>query len=194
MKHSKFVQKTAIATIIGAFLALMCTLAYIEDPTLAVVMTGFGLLTRLAMALGFALISTGLYGLWQSGAMENNSGLAKTGSGLSVFGLSLVVGFVLTRNDVLAIASAVVLGIGMLMIGMAVLQANRWQSWRKFIPLIYGLAPLSSVFLYPVAESISPSTPDHFLSAINLVIWLLFGIALWVESTQNQKPTVTKAT
>lgn len=191
MENIKVVQSTAIATIIGAVSALACTLAYIADPALAYMTAGSGLLTRIAMALSFALISTGIYGLWHSGAVDQESGIVKIGFAMSTFGLLVVIGFVFTRNNVLAIASAAILGIGMIMIGMAVLQADRWQSWRKFIPLIYGLAPLGSIFLYPVADSVSPGTPDHLLSIINLIIWMLFGIALWMESNQDSLPTLT---
>lgn len=184
MNNSKFGQNTAMITIIGAILALVGTVSYIADPTLAHITTGFGLMTRILIAVGFAMVTAGLFGLWQSGGLDQDSGLAKVGFGMSVIGQLLVVLFALVRTDLLGIATASILGIGMIITGLAVLQANQWQSWHKFVPILYGLSPLSAIFLYPVAASFSPNAPDQILSGITLVVWIFFGIALWIEAGQ----------
>ena len=189
MNTSKFVQNTGIATALGAILALIGVFSFIGDPALETSTTGFGLMTRILFAAGLALIIAGFFGLWRSGGLDQSSALAKVGLGMSVAGQGLIILNVFIRNNMLSIVSALILSIGMIIIGIAVLQANQWQSWRRFIPILYGLFPLSAIFLYPIAESITPNSPDHLLSIMTISIFLLFGIALWIEAAQLSPAT-----
>ena len=192
MTNAKFVQNTGILTIVGAVLGIAVMLGYLGDLSMLRSTTGFGLLARILGAIAFTLLLAGIVGVWRSGAVDTNPALAKAGFGLSIVGQVMIIIFMLIRSDMLAIVAGLTLGLGMLLLGIAVLQGDAWESWRKFVPLIYGLSPLVSIFIYPLFESLGPRMPDVLLSAINLVIWLFLGIALWIEgsrlSAEQQRP------
>ena len=184
MTNAKFVQNTGILTIVGAVLGIAVMLGYMGDIAMYSSTTGFGLLARILAAIAFAVLFAGMFGLWRSGAVDTDAPSVKAWFGLSLVGQLLVILSTLTRSDAVSIFAAISLGPGMLILGFAVLQSENWQSWRKFVPVIYGLSPLVSIFIYPIFEGLGPRMPDVILSAINLVIWLFLGIALWIEGSR----------
>jgi hypothetical protein len=184
MENAKFVQNTAMATVLGSILGIIANLSYIGDPGLAHETTGFALMTRLLMGVGLVLILAGIFGLWRSGGIDRDSGSAKIGFGMSVLGQAIVIINQILTNDIVSIISAALLGIGMIILGLAVIQADVWQSWRKYVPIFYGIFPFSAIFLYPVAATLAPNAPDYVLAIMTISIFLIFGLALWIEGGQ----------
>ena len=140
----------------------------------------------------FGLLA-GLYGLWRSGAV-GASRLGRWGSWGAIAGMGL-----LTVTELVAIAgadsawpsartdmidrlygvSSVLLGVTLVMAGIAVLRAGQWQGWRRLLPLLLGVY----VFV--------PMTPALFGSFVlaRLVIggWMLgFALLGWALVTAQQ--------
>lgn len=130
----------------------------------------------------FGLVA-GLYGLWRSGAVGTGR-LGRWGAFGAIVGMGLLTGAELVaisgsdsaypsaRTDMIGslygIASMLI-GVTLIMAGIAVIRTGRWQGWRRVVPLVLGVY----VFV--------PLTPALFASFVlaRLAIggWML-GFAL----------------
>ncbi len=95
-------------------------------------------------------------------------------------------------SDSLGILSGLLVGLGMLPVGIAVLRQELWRGWRRSTPLLVGLCPLLMVFAYPLLESSKVlysgdgRSLDLGLTAFWFLCWIPLGIAIWVEAGQKQ--------
>ena len=69
-------------------------------------------------------------------------------------------------------------GVGMTLVGIAVLRARRWGGWRRPIPLLAGLYPFVAMFPL-LAITGQPPLPMIMLWGFP---WLLLGLALHAEA------------
>jgi hypothetical protein len=98
------------------------------------------------IAVTHALVLVGVIGLARSGA-AGDAWLGKIGLGLAIIAGALFIPAELSIqvNQPLGATldgiCAMGLGLGMILAGAAVLRAGRWQGWRRFIPLLFGLYP-----------------------------------------------------
>jgi hypothetical protein len=143
----------------------------------------------------------GLYGLWRSGAV-GTSRLGRWGAWGAIVGMGL-----LTVTEVVAIwgsdavrpsartdmigslygISSILIGVTLIMAGIAVLRTGRWHGWRRVLPLILG------VFVFV------PLTPALFASYVlaRLAIggWMLgFAFLGWaLLKTARETPPMSGA-
>lgn len=92
----------------------------------------------------------------------------------SVAQFVLPVNFTLAET-ILFPSGTVLIGLGMIGVGIAVLQAHRWSGWRRYVVLLCGLFPF--VVIFPVF-TLSGGPSFLALSAWG-AFWLAVGIALW---------------
>lgn len=172
----------ASALIAGAIVQGGCGIAQVSEPLVSG-QAGFGLRNTL-VAIAQLLLMTGLIGLWREGA-TGGSRLGRIGLAAAVGASGLLVVAELVDLYLTAAAAEPIygvatplLGVGMVLVGVAALKARRWTSWRRFAPLICGLYVL--VVLLP-AFAISGG-PNFLALTVFNVCWLALGVALWASA------------
>ena len=144
-----------------------------------------------------ALLLVGVVGLARSGA-TGEGWLGRIGLGIAVLGRTT---FVLAEVHNLAKGNddspllplgALSTGIGMTLVGIAVLRARRWGGWRRPIPLLAGLYPFVAMFPL-LAITGQPPLPMIMLWGLP---WLLLGLALHAEAgaagTEQPQPLAVR--
>jgi hypothetical protein len=76
---------------------------------------------------------------------------------------------------------SLLLTIGMLKLGVAVLSAGVWRGWRRYIPLLVGLyfpfqLPLQMVFFLGRGKG-----PNALLLGVWGILWAFLGVAIWTN-------------
>ena len=194
MESTNTIRNAGLVTVVGALIGVVVSIAKATELSLPA--AGVVSLEEILTIIAFVTLFFGAAGLARSGAAGDGTA-GKIGFGAAFMGLILATLYELAlifRSDpseVPGIVSGLLVGVGMLIVGIAVLQSQRWHSWRRFTPLLIGLYPLLMVFTYPLLES-SPAlaggagqTLDQGLTAIWFLFWLPLGIALWVEASQE---------
>jgi hypothetical protein len=130
------------------------------------------------------LLLVGFFGvLWSDGVGRSlfgriAFGIGATGHLLFLAGEahSLVLG---TLSEDLIALGALISAIGMLLTGIAVLVAKRWQGWTRWMPLVAGLYPWLLMFPFII---IAAQT-----SSVAIVGWgfarLALGVAIYAQAT-----------
>jgi hypothetical protein len=77
---------------------------------------------------------------------------------------------------------AILNAIGMVLVGIAVRRAGRWQGWLRWMPLLTGLYPLAVMF--PVL-AITGHPPRMLINLWGLV-WALLGYAIYAYAKNHQ--------
>lgn len=135
------------------------------------------------------LLLIGVVGLAVSGAISD-SWLGKTGLGLALIGrvvfiLAEIHSIIRADDDTpLLPLGALLTAVGMLLTGIAVLQAHRWLGWHRWTPLLTGLYPFVAMFPF-VALTDEPSMVTIALWGL---LWILLGIALDAEARETPHP------
>lgn len=132
------------------------------------------------------LLLIGFFGIWWSGAV-GRSLFGKIAFGLGVLGHLL---FVLLETHSLFIGELspafplgpLVSAVGILLTGIAVLRANVWQGWTRWMPLITGLYPF--IFMFPFVAA-TGETLDIAIGFWGLVR-LALGLAIRAQADAPQ--------
>ena len=129
------------------------------------------------------LLLVGVVGLARSDA-TGEGWLGRIGLGIALLGRTT---FVLAEvhnfakgidNSPLLPLGALSTGVGMTLVGIAVLRARHWRGWHRPIPLLAGLYPF--VAMFPIlAATGQPPLPMIMLWGVP---WLLLGLALHAEA------------
>jgi hypothetical protein len=126
-----------------------------------------------------ALLLIGVVGLAGSGA-AGDSWVGRIGLGIALIGrASFLIGelrsFVQgSDDDQFVPLGALLTGVGMTVVGIAVVRARRWDGWQRFLPLLAGIYPFVAMFpLFAIMGE-----PPIFAVALWGVVWLLLGLAL----------------
>ena len=134
-------------------------------------------------ATSHVLLLVGIVELGRAG-IAGHSRLATAGLWLTVGGLVVltVAEGVSQINMDAAVAfystATIALILGLTLLGVAVLRAGRWVGWYRFTPLACGLFMLLVVF----PALFLPGYASNYAIGAWGVCWLLFGLALRVES------------
>ena len=198
MENRGFIRSAGVATVIGALIGLVISLKRaVSIPDMAFATSGSIELEEILIVVAFVALLIGTAGLALSGA----AGSGRSGKiGFGVVLLGLIMAFLYEAvllvqdgpSDSLGILSGLLVGLGMLPVGIAVLRQELWRGWRKSTPLLVGLCPLLMVFAYPLLESSQVlysgdgRSLDLGLTAFWFLCWIPLGIALWVEASQEQ--------
>lgn len=178
MEPSRFVRNAGLGLIIGSLIGVGIGIKEAFAPT------PFGTLENVVMQgvviLANTLTLVGVLGLARSSA-AGEGWLAKPGLGLAVLASALFLPFEvlvavnLELGGMLLGLSALAQGLGLLLAGVAVLQAGRWYGWQRFTPLLCGL--YTFLVLIP-ALALSPAGYNAWALAGWQIPFLLLGVAL----------------
>lgn len=177
MDTTRTTRMAAMAMVIGAIVQAGCGIAQILGP-LTAGQHGFGLRNTL-VAIASLLLLAGLVGLWRTGVASGGKlGQVGLAAAISATGVLIVAELVepfigAGAEPIYSIASPL-LGLGMVLAGIAALRARRWTSWRRFTPLACGLYIL--LVLLPV---FAVSGPNYAVLTVFDLCWLALGAALW---------------
>ena len=177
MKSSSFVRWSGLCLILAGLMQLVIgplqQISPVAPPSL-----DFSIRNGL-IAVTHALVLVGVIGLARSGA-AGDGWLGKVGLGLAIIMGALFIPAELSIqvNQPLGATldgiCAMGLGLGMILAGVAVLRAGRWQGWWRSIPLLFGLYP----FLLIMPFIFLTGTPNFVAIGGWGVLSLLLGVAL----------------
>jgi hypothetical protein len=134
-------------------------------------------------AVSHLLLLAGVLGLARSG-VAGRGRLATAGWGLTALGLivlTIAEAISTTNMDVAVVfftTATLVLMVGLILFGIAVLRAGHWSGWQRFTVLTCGL--FIPVILLPALAM--PGYAPHYAIGLWGVCWLLIGLAQWVEA------------
>ena len=129
------------------------------------------------------LLLAGVVGLAWSGAVGDCL-LGRVGLGIALLGrVAFLAGEVHSvvqgRDDELLVpVGAVLTALGMLLAGIAVLRARRWDGWHRLTPLLIGVYPF--VAMFPILAL--TGEPPALGIALWGIPWLLLGLAVRAEA------------
>ncbi len=129
------------------------------------------------------LLLIGMAGLAWSGA-TGPGWLGRIGLGLALLGRAFfLVGEISSfargsDDEVFVPLGALLTGLGMVLVGIAVVRARRWEGWHRLIPLLAGLYPFVAMFPFFAIMG----TPPAPAIALWGVLWVLLGFALYAET------------
>lgn len=140
----------------------------------------------------------GLYALWRSGAV-GTSRLGRWGSWGSMAGMAL-----LSVTELVAISgarsaypsartdlldglygmSSILIGVTLIMTGIAVIRLRRWQGWARIVPLALGVY----VFVPMIPGLMGP----HLLARLTIGGWMLGFAALGYALVKHSEPSTPR--
>jgi hypothetical protein len=199
---SSFVKTAGLLCLVGAIIGVISGLVTAFIPpavsfdrfSYPYTPTGF-LLAQLVFMSNHVLLLVGILGLARSGAAGSGL-LGRVGLWISLVGmaaLTLCEVWAMTfatspypgpGTDVLDTSygvASILIGVGLVLAGVAVVRAGEWTGWRRFVPLICGVA----VFVIVI-----PGVFGSFVAGrLVLVVWMLMFAALgWALYTQGRVP------
>ena len=177
-RSTSLVRLSSWAVIVGAILQLvLIPLAYLEaetPPPAPIVALNI---------LNHVLLMAGLVGLAQSHA-AGRGWVATVGLSLSQLGFAVLViaeaSWLLSASFTEALfgLGTLVLLIGLVLTGAAVVSARRWQGWHRFTPLACGV--FIAVVVLP--SFALPGYASNYAIGLWGVCWLLLGLSLRAEA------------
>jgi len=187
MGNTRFIRTAGLLGMIAGLIEFCGGIATTAFPALARPTSSSFFSTQILFAITGVFLLMSVVGLVLSGA-AGKSWLGKIGLGLALLGrlllipgeLALLVQYE-TGQALLGICTPVI-GLGMLLCGIAVLREQRWRSWTRFTPFVCGLY----TFLIILPAFAITGGPNFLAIAGWGVCWLLFGLALWTESAERQ--------
>jgi len=191
MATARFVRSAGLWLIVGALIQLVSASVQAVFPvppgsSQFVIRNGI-------VAISHVPVLIGMVGLSRSGA-AGSGWLAKLGLGITLLGSALLIPFELTLllnialGELLLGLYAPLIGIGLVLMGMAVLRARRWPGWQRLVPLLCGLYP----FLVLIPAFAASGGPNFWAIAGWQVPFVLLGLALHTEARipQSSQPVV----
>ncbi len=204
---SSFVKMAGLLCLIGAIIGVISGLVTAFIPpavssdwySYPYTPTGF-LVAQVVFILNHVLLLVGILGLGRSGATGSGL-LGRVGLWISVVGMGTLtlceVGamtlatspYPSPRTDLMDMAfgvASILIGIGLILAGVAVARAGEWGGWQRFVTLICGVA----VFVIVI-----PGVFGSFLAGrLVLVVWMLMFAALgWALYTRARISEVERA-
>lgn len=189
MSTTRFVRSAGLWLIVGALIQLISASVQALFP----VPPGSAqfALRNVIVAISHVPLLIGMVGLARSGA-AGTGWLAKLGLGITLIGSVLLIPFELilllnvALGEMLLGFYAPLTGLGLALVGIAVLRAKHWHGWQRFTPLLCGLYP----FLILIPAFAASGGPNFWAIAGWQVPFVLLGLALHAEAgvSQNRQP------
>ena len=173
-------RPAAWAAVLITGLAAVYTVALLfgmPDPGWAYLPRGIIHLGELAAIVALALCGAAGTGL-----------LARLGLGLAGLGeLMLAVAEVLTESapgasDTLFAIAPNLVGLGLILTGVAVIRAGRWTGWRRYVTLALGVYVFAVLTPVIIATGGPPAVPAVAALAVWEVLWALIAVAVLSET------------
>ncbi len=134
-----------------------------------------------------SLLLIGVLGLAFSGAVSGWFGTVALGIALLGrvdFVAAEIHSLAIGEESILLPLGAMITAVGMTLVGIAVLRANRWTGWQRYTPLLVGLYPFVAMFPFIFITN----EPSMLAIAVWGLPWLLLGYALYSESVRDRRP------
>ncbi|GAA1871403.1 hypothetical protein GCM10009836_60260 [Pseudonocardia ailaonensis] len=162
---------------------VVALLVGMQDPGWAYAARGLIHLAELAVLLG--VVGSGAAG---------RGVLARIGAGLAGLGLvGMAVAEVLTNaapgpSDLLFSIAPNLVGIGLILVGVAVIRAGVWSGWRRFVVLALGIVVF--VVMTPLLiVSGGPPAPAGLVAVLVWeALWTLIGVAALTSPALRREP------
>lgn len=175
------IRLTGLATLLGG---LLWVVLVIVDPLEEVPSIVTGLLIPLPMLLCLACGPLGLLILRSSGeGGKRRVGLI--GTSIALLGICSYLAATLSKYiigyevEFFYPIGALLIGIGMLILGITVSRARRLPGWRRMAPLFVGLYYVLMIPFQIVFFIIPVGQPSPILLGLWSVTWILLGYAIW---------------
>jgi len=175
-------RPVAVVAVVITGLATVYTLAILlgmPDPGWAYLPRGIIHLGELA-----ALVAVGLSGAAGTGL------LARLGLGLAVLGeLMLAVAEVITESatgasDTLFAIAPNLVGLGLILAGIAVLRTGRWTGWRRYVTLVLGVYVFVAMTPVIIVAGGPPAVAAIGALLVWEVLWVLIAVAVLTETAR----------
>jgi hypothetical protein len=175
----------AVIALVVTGLATLYTVALLvgmQDPDWAYLPRGIVHLGELAAVVALALAGAGGVG-W----------LAKVGLGLAGLGqVLLAVAEVITLgspgvSDTLFGIAPNLVGIGLILTGIAVLRVGRWTGWHRYVTLVLGIYIFVVMTPVIIVTGGPPSVPAVWALAGWEILWVLIAVAALAESVRASR-------
>lgn len=205
--ESSFVKTAGLLCLVGAVIGVISGLVTAFIPpavssdwySYPYTLMGF-LVAQLVFILNHVLLLVGILGLARSGAAGSGL-LGRVGVWISVVGMTTLTlcevgAMTLTTSpyptpstdfmDTSYGVASILIGVGLVLAGAAMVRAREWASWHRFVALICGVA----VFVIVIPGVFGP-----FLAGrLAITVWMLMFAALgWALYTQARVPEVERA-
>lgn len=145
--------------------------------------TGFTVIQAWFFVQHLGLI-LGLLGLWRSGAAGTSRlgrwGVVSSVAGMLMLSVTELVAISAAQDpypssrtdllDVLYGISTIVVGVGLILAGVAITRAGKWSGWMRWLPLVTGIyvfAPMTPAIMGPFV-----------IARIAITVWMLMFAAL----------------
>jgi len=182
------IRFAGLACLIGGF--LWAVLVIIDELQAQIPSIFSGLLIPVPMLLGMACGPLGLLALRASGSGRIRR-VGIIGTSISLVGVCSYLAATLSKYVVgyevefFYPIGALLVGIGMLMLGIAVSVARRLTGWRRLAPLFVGLYYVVMIPFQVVFFIIPNGQPSQLLLGIWSIAWILFGYAIWSSAQKR---------
>ncbi len=190
MNTNRFTRTTGLWCMVGALIGMGVGIKEGVAPTAWG--TVMFVVMQLIALVANALVFVGVIGLARAGA-AGDGWLARVGLGLALFAsalflpLEVYIIFNLEVGGMSLGLSALLQGLGLLLAGIAVVRAGRWQGWQRWMPLLCGL--YTFLILIP-ALALSPDGYNAWALVGWQIPFLLLGLALY---QQGSAPAIAQA-
>jgi hypothetical protein len=197
--ETSFVKTAGLLCLIGAVIGVISALVTAFIPpavsfdrfSYPYTPTGF-LLAQLVFMSNHVLLLVGILGLARSGAAGTGL-LGRVGLWISLAGMAA-----LTLCEVWAMtfatssypgpgidvlhtsygAASILIGVGLVLAGVAVARTGEWAGWRRFVPLICGVA----VFVIVIPGVFGPFLAGRLVLAVWMLMFAALGWALYAQA------------
>lgn len=200
---SSFVKTAGLLCLVGAVIGVISALvtAFIPPATsfdrysYPYTPTGH-LLAQLVFMSNHVLLLVGILGLARSGAAGTGL-LGRVGLWVSLVGMAALTlcevgamtfatspypgpgtGFMDTSFGV----ASILIGVGLVLAGVAVAREGEWSSWHRFVPLICGVA----VFVIVIPGVFGPFLAGRLVLAVWMLMFAALGWALYTRARMSE--------
>lgn len=176
------IRFTGLACLTGGLLwAALVTVEQLQSPVPPIIP---GLLIPFPMLLGLACGPLGLLVLFASGSGRTRR-IGLIGTSITLLGLFSYLAATLSKYIVgyevefFYPIGALMVGVGMLILGIAVSLARRLPGWRRMAPFFVGVYYVAMIPFQIVFFIIPKGQPSLILLGFWSVTWILLGYAIW---------------
>ncbi len=142
--------------------------------------------SEVAWTLVQSLLLIGVIGLALSGAAPGWFGVIALGIALLGrvdFVAAEIHSLIIGEESILLPIGAMITAVGMTLVGISVLRANRWTGWQRYAPLLVGVYPF--VAMFPLIFVMSE--PSMLSITLWGLPWLVLGYALYSKGGARER-------
>jgi hypothetical protein len=184
------IRFAGLACLIGGLLwAVLVSVEQIQTSVPSIVS---GFLIPFPMLLGMACGPLGLLLLRASGSGQMKR-VGTVGTSITLLGICSYLAATLSKYivgyevELFYPVGALLVGVGMLMLGIAVFVARRLTGWHRMAPLFVGLYYVAMIPFQVIFFIIPNGSPSPILLGIWSVAWILLGYAIWKSAPSSER-------